>query len=362
MTQLTKIIKNHISEKGPITIAEYMQYCLAHPKYGYYQNQDPIGKSGDFITAPEISQMFGEILGLWLMQVWSDQGRPNKFILAELGPGRGTLMSDIMRTAKLMPEFASGAEIWLVETSPKLQETQKSKLSSYSVNWATDIDQLPQDLPLFLVANEFFDALPIQQFRPTENGWQERLVTLENSKLKFSYARPQQNPHLDEMFPMLSENRVVEVCKLAQNIVSVVARHIEQYGGGALVIDYGSQDGTGDTLQALQQHKFVDSLHSNHGEADLTAHVHFGALKKSTSKTAAFGPVRQGDFLHQLGIGTRAHALINGADQKTIETVSNAYNCLTHPDEMGSLFKVMGIVPKTAPKPPGFDDEHTSNN
>ncbi len=340
MTALSDIIR----ARAPVNIAEYMELCLAHPAHGYYQTRDPFGSDGDFVTAPEISQMFGEMLGLWLMQVWADQGRPARIILAELGPGRGTLMADILRVAKALPEFLEAAEIWLVETSPVLRKKQAEALGD-GVNWVDKIVDLP-DGPLFLIANEFFDALPIQQFRRVDAFWQERMVTAEFAE---TFARPLARPDLDETFPLLSESKLVETSQLSHSIAGEVGQRINRHGGAALFIDYGEWDGVGDTLQAVQKHQAVDAFDHPHGLADLTAHVNFSALANAAGGQTPFAT--QGDFLQRIGINERAQTLAKTAP----DDVAKAHHRLTHTDEMGNLFKVMAILPQTALVAPGFE-------
>ncbi|MHA1127475.1 MAG: class I SAM-dependent methyltransferase [Alphaproteobacteria bacterium] len=357
MTELTNKIKSRIAEAGPISIAEYMHICLNDAEHGYYTTRDPFGPDGDFITAPEVSQMFGEMIGLWLMQVWADQGRPEKFALVELGPGRGTLMADILRTAEVMPSFREAAEVWLVETSPAMRRKQAATMIMEGTpNWVNTVEDLPE-LPIFLIANEFFDALPIHQFGPTDAGWQERLIDVVDGKLAYTSSRPTPNADLDEFFTGLPENLFAEVSYVAENIAATLGDHIAKHGGAALVIDYGEWDGAGDTLQAVQNHDPVNELDHPHGQADVTAHVNFAALARAAGAARTEGLSPQGTFLQRIGINQRAQTLAGGAEKSIVEEIGSAHNRLTHPDEMGNLFKVMGIVHKDAPNAPGFEDE-----
>ncbi len=356
MTELTEILKSRIAESGPISVADYMHNCLTHPEHGYYTNRDPFGPDGDFVTAPEVSQMFGEMVALWLMQTWADQGRPEKFALVELGPGRGTLMADILRTAEALPSFLEAAEVWLVETSPAMRRKQAATLIMEATpNWANSVDELP-DLPIFLVANEFFDALPVHQFRPTDAGWQERLIEVGADGLAYTYGRPTPNTDLDEFFTGLPENLFAEVSYAGENIAATIGDHIAKHGGVALIIDYGDWDGAGDTVQAVQNHDSVDELNHAHGEADVTAHVNFAALARAAGAARTEGLAPQGTFLERVGINQRAQALAGNADEKIVEEIASAHHRLTHPDEMGTLFKVMAVVNKDAPHAPGFED------
>jgi len=356
MTELTDIIKSRIAEAGPISVGEYMHVCLGHPEHGYYTNRDPFGPDGDFVTAPEVSQMFGEMVALWLMQTWVDQGRPERFILAELGPGRGTLMADMLRTAETLPDFRAAAEVWLVENSPAMRRKQSAVLMGQDPHWAFHVDELP-DAPLFLVANEFFDALPMHQFRKNDSGWQERLITVKDNKLEFTHSRPAQNSDLDEFFPMLPEHLYAEVSFQSEEVAAKIGDRIATRGGAAFIIDYGDWDGAGDSLQAVQKHEHIDALDHPHGDADVTAHVNFAALARAAGAARTEGCVPQGPFLKRIGIDTRAEMLTNATDIDDVaEEIAAALHRLTDASEMGTLFKVMGLVHRDAPTAPGFED------
>ncbi len=350
MTKLTEILLGQIERSGPITIAEYMTQCLLHPKYGYYTTQRPIGAGGDFITSPEISQMYGEMLGLCLAQNWIDQGQPSRFTLAELGPGRGVLMADILRTTKAISGFHQAAEIILVEASPELQAVQAKTLDDYDVTWVNTVTALPEQ-PLFLVANEFFDCLPIRQYSRTEHGWQEHMIGAKNGALGFILAA--QTP--TSVFADAPLGTILELCPSAVAIISDIARIIGAFGGAALVIDYGDENPVGDSFQAVKHHTKADPL-LNCGASDLTAHVNFKSLSDAASKFAQVSKVTaQGVFLERLGITPRAQSLAAGLDGDALENHITAHRRLTHPDEMGHLFKVLAISPKGAPQPMGFD-------
>ncbi|WP_424933834.1 class I SAM-dependent methyltransferase [Amaricoccus macauensis] len=352
---LERLIRNRISEIGPISVAEYMSWCLAHPEHGYYMAPGRIGAAGDFTTAPEISQMFGEMIGLWLAQVWHDHGRPAPFVLAELGPGRGTLMRDILRAATALPGFLEAAEIWLVETSTGLRDVQRETLAGHAVHWAERVEVLP-DAPLFLVANEFFDALPIRQYSRTGDFWAERKVRLEADKsLGFQWARPVANPDLDRSFVAAPDGVIVEVNPLGEHVAGWIGKRIAERGGAALFIDYGAWDGTGDTLQALRQHASYDPLDAP-GEADVTAHVRFRALAEAARPARAVGTVPQGVFLERLGITARAQVLARGLKGEALTNHVAAHRRLTHPEEMGNLFQVLALTGEGAPPLPGFDE------
>ena len=322
-----------------------MALALGHPEHGYYTTRDPFGAAGDFVTAPEVSQMFGELLGLWLAQVWADQGGP-PFVLAELGPGRGTLMRDALRAAARQPGFTAAARLWLVETSPALRATQAALLPE--ARWAARVEDLPEG-PLFLLANEFLDALPIRQFQRVESLWREREVGPDG----FRWRAPHPDAALDARFPLLPDGAIAEVSPEAEAAAAHLGARIARDGGAALIVDYGAWDGAGDTLQAVAGHAFADPLAAP-GEADLTAHVRFRALAAAARPARAFGPAGQGAFLERLGITARAAVLARGRPAAVQAAVAAAHRRLTHPDEMGTLFQALALLPREAPVPPGF--------
>ena len=352
MTALADLLLRRIHISGPITIAEYMADCLLHPRHGYYTTRPPFGTEGDFITAPEISQIFGEVLGLCLAQAWQDQGAPAAFVLAELGPGRGTLMADLLRATRGVPGFHAAAQVVLIEASPALRARQKASLAPYPVHWADSIDALPE-APLVLLANEFFDALPIRQFQRHAEGWQERLVGAQGGGLAFGLSAPTRIAALEHRLADTNPGDIVETCAPAQAIVAGLAARIDHYGGAALLIDYGDWRSRGDTLQALRHHAFADPL-ADPGEADLTAHVDFEALAQAAAPCSATGPVPQGMLLERLGITARAQTLAGRMTGAALTAHIAAHRRLTHPAEMGQLFKALALHPRSAPPPPGF--------
>lgn len=344
MTALAKQIAGRIQAHGPMTLAEYMQLCLLHPDHGYYATRDPFGSAGDFITAPEISQMFGELIGLALAQSWMDQGCPAPFTLAEIGPGRGTLMADMRRALRMVPAMLDGADTVLVEASAHLRALQ-----SRAVGQARHLDDcagLPQG-PLFVVANEFFDALPIRQYQRVEGGWAERMVTLRDGVLAFALGPVQNLPRRGDI------GEIYEDCPALPGIVAQLAGRIARHGGAAIVIDYGNWDGRGDSFQAVRQHEPEDPF-ANPGQADLTAHVDFAAIAAAAvqSGAAASAMVTQGEWLLSLGAAQRADALARAGD----DGAHAALKRLTDAQEMGHLFKAIAIWPKDAPPVPGFVD------
>lgn len=338
-----------ISQTGPITLADYMSTCLMHPQLGYYTTRDPFGRSGDFITAPEVSQMFGELVGLALAQAWIDQGSPNRFVLAELGPGRGTLMSDILRATARVPGFAAAAEVHLVEASARLRQDQSNRIPS-----ATHHDDITTlgEAPVYLVANEFFDALPIRQFTRAEGGWQETMVGLVEGDLALGRSQAAPIAQLDHRLEDTPIGGIVEMCPAAQPIAAEIGRRIAEHGGAALIIDYGGWRSSGDTFQAVSDNSYTDPL-AEPGMADLTAHVDFEAIAKAASPAAHADLTPQGHFLERLGITGRARQLAQNLTGSDLEQHIAAHRRLTHPDAMGNLFQVLALHPTGMPPPPG---------
>jgi NADH dehydrogenase [ubiquinone] 1 alpha subcomplex assembly factor 7 len=353
VTPLADLLARQIAATGPITLADFMVACLTHPAHGYYMARDPLGAAGDFTTAPEISQMFGEVVGLALAQAWIDQGRPAPFTLAELGPGRGTLMADALRATAIVPGFLAAARLWLVEASPALRTRQAATLARHAPRWADGADALPE-APLFLIANEFFDALPVRQFRRGPEGWHERMVTLDaQGALAFALGPP--GPVPDPPPTAALPGTVIERRPAARPVMTALAGRIARHGGAALIVDYGAWGGTGDTLQAVRGHAPADPL-AEPGLADLTAHVDFAALARDARAAgAAVAPLTpQGVFLERLGIADRARALAHGLTGAARAAHVAAHRRLTHPDGMGMLFQVLGVVSPGAPTLPGF--------
>ena len=357
MNALAQRVAKLIATEGPLSIAQFMMLCLHDPGGGAYAARDPIGR--DFVTAPEISQTFGELCGLWVVQTWHDQGRPDRPRLVELGPGRGTLMADALRAVMAVaPEFLADGEVALVEASPVLQAMQREKLKTVAadISWCERFDDSLTDRPLFLLANEFFDCLPLRQFVKTERGWCERMVTLESGELAFALAPQPANPSLIPSSRADAPNGgVYEVSSSALALVEEIARIISLRGGGALIVDYGyDAPSFGETLQAVAGHKFAEVL-AEPGMSDLSAHVDFLALAQAARAggASAYGPIGQGDFLTDLGIGPRAERLM-AANPKEAPAIAAAVDRLVNPQKMGTLFKALALTPKIAPPPPGF--------
>lgn len=353
-TPLAKLLQRRIRVGGPVTLADYMAECLLHPKYGYYATRDPLGAAGDFTTAPEVSQMFGELIGLCLAQSWIDQGAPSRFVLAEAGPGRGTLMADIWRATRAVPGFQDAAQVHLIEASETLRAIQAGKLAGLPVFWHPGFGDLPDDAPLWLVANEFFDALPIRQFQRTSAGWCERVVGLHGERLTLGLAAPAPQPQLAHRLSETAQGDIVETCAAAAPVMAEIARRIAKKGGAAVIVDYGGWGGQGDTFQAVRGHAYTDPL-TGPGQADLTAHVDFRALARASLPLKHSGLTPQGVLLSRLGIGQRAKRLAQGLRGAALENHITATHRLTDRAEMGNLFKALALVAPDAPLPPGFD-------
>jgi NADH dehydrogenase [ubiquinone] 1 alpha subcomplex assembly factor 7 len=351
-------IRKLIALEGPIPVERYMALALGHPQHGYYMTRDPLGAAGDFTTAPEISQMFGELIGLWAAQCWLDLGQPTPVRLVECGPGRGTMMADALRAAKAAPGFLDALQIELVETSPVLKAAQMLKLGGCGapVAWRSRIDEISEGEPLIILGNEFLDALPIRQYMRKNGQWHERLVGLAGDALAIGLRRDPE-PAITQQGP---EGAVIEVAIAAQAFIRDLALRLKADSGTALFLDYGhTKSGFGDTLQAMRSHAFVDPLASP-GESDLTAHVDFEALGKAARDAglAVHGPMEQGAFLQALGLEARTEQLIGHArkpEQK--EDIRSAERRLTDRSRtgMGRLFKVVAFAAPGQPVPPGFE-------
>lgn len=317
---------------GPISVADYMTLCLHDPDDGYYATAPRLGETGDFVTAPLISQMFGELLGLWAAEVWERLGAPPRARLVELGPGDGTMMRDVLRAAKAAPAFLAACEIWLVETSAPLSARQGAALEGYGVQWASSVAELPTDAPIIILANEFLDCLPIAQMVFVEGAWVERRVGVDaEGDLAFVPG------HKGEDGLAIHEH-----CVALAETTRAVAGLIGAAGGAALFIDYGRDTpGYGDTLQALRGHRNEHPLH-HPGADDLTAHVDFPALTAAAQSAGleATAILKQGDFLQRLGIKARAVALAHARPDKS-DQIERQLQRLIAPDKMGDLFKVV---------------------
>jgi len=366
MTELSPLkseIVRLIKTVGPMPVWRFMAMCLTHPEHGYYVARDPLGREGDFTTAPEVSQMFGELLGLWAASVWKAMGSPAQLRLIELGPGRGTMMVDALRALRVLPPLYQSLSIHLLEINPVLRDKQKSALSAVrNVAWHEDIDDVPPG-PTIILANEYFDVLPIHQMVKRETGWHERTVELDaDGDLVFG-AAAEPMPRFEVLLPPLV--RAAPVGAVFEwrpdTEIMKIATRVREQGGAALIIDYGHlRSDAGDTFQAIARHSFVEPL-KNPGEADITAHVDFQALARAAEDLGAYvhGPVPQGDFLKRLGIEARAARLMAKAAPETAEDISSALQRLIEGGRggMGSLFKVLAISEPRLRELVGFIDE-----
>jgi NADH dehydrogenase [ubiquinone] 1 alpha subcomplex assembly factor 7 len=346
---LQERLRREIAESGPMSVARFMTACLHDPKTGYYATRPGIGR--DFITAPEVSQMFGELVGLWCAQTWMDLGAPARFSLIEFGPGRGTLMADALRACRIVPGFVDAADIVLVESSPKLRDVQRQALAPQRVRWASGLQEIEPG-PTIMIGNEFLDCLPIRQFVRAADGWRERLVGVDGERLVFGLG-----PRLSAGAPDLdaAEGAIFETSPAAALFADAVAERLEQAPGRALFVDYGADAPSfGDTLQALRDGEKIDPLAAP-GESDLTAHVQFPSLCARIARRGlhAAGPMQQGAWLEELGLGARAAALSRARPDKA-DDIAAALRRLTHADEMGHLFKAICWSSAGLPPPAGF--------
>jgi len=358
MTALGDEIAMIIAHDGPMTLERYMSLALCHPRYGYYMTRDPFGSAGDFITAPEISQMFGELVGLWITEAWRAAGSPGHAHLVELGPGRGTLMADVLRVGQVSSPFLESIDIHLIEASSILEAVQRRTLaqSPRPIHWSGDFSHIPRG-PVFVIANEFFDALPVRHFIKGPRGWSERLVGLDQRGALMFGSSSEVEPDLNVP---AERGAVIEVGAIGQRLMVEIADRIVAEGGAMLVVDYGYlETSLGETLQAVKRHAYVNPL-AEPGEADLTTHVDFAALGRAAKSSGAktLGPVTQGAFLRQLGVVQRAEALSRRATPEQRADLAAALHRLAGTGNarqtMATLFKAMAVTHPDMYDLPGF--------
>ena len=340
-----------IAAGGPISVAQYMNACLHDPDFGYYATHPAIGEAGDFITAPMVSQMFGELIGVWAAASWELMGQPQAMRLVEMGPGDGTLMGDILKTIRHAPGLLEAADVWLVETSGPLRALQADRLGD-RVRWAASLEEVPAGAPLLLVANELLDCLPARQFVRTPVGWAEQVVGLDaDGELAFGLA----STPVAGLLPDATAGQVFEQSPAQAALGAQLGARVAADGGAALLIDYGrGEPGFGDTLQALRRHEKVDPL-DRPGEADLTVHADFPAVMAAARAEGAEAAIlTQADFLARMGIGARAEALVRAAPART-GVIGRQLTRLIASDEMGELFKVCAIHSPDW-TPPAFEE------
>ncbi len=348
MTPLDQIIRDEIRLTGPMDLAHYMTLCLGHPQHGYYMTRDPFGEAGDFTTAPEVSQLFGEMIGAWLADTWMTLGAPQCFHLIEAGPGRGTLMDDILRVTKRVHGFHAGMSVHLLEMSPVLKEKQRVTLADYAVQWHESLATIPDDAPVLFVANEFLDALPVHHLQFDQGEWMQRAVGIEaDNSLHIGLKKAE--PALVSSYATLSnppgQGDILEISPAVDGFCRELAFRLTKQGGAGLFIDYGyPHTAYGQTIQALHKHQPVSIFHQP-GESDITAHVNF---ERAADQLRAMGlhasPLReQGAFLKTLGIETRLGRLLGHADADQAKDLQSGFEMLTADDQMGRLFKVLGF-------------------
>lgn len=364
MTALQDHLIRRIEIEGSLSVADYMAECLGNPEHGYYSTRDPFGVSGDFTTAPEISQIYGELIGLWCAVTWQQMGSPAAVRLVELGPGRGTMMADMLRSIEGVPEFRDALSICLVETSSSLREKQRVSLlgSKTPMQWVSNFSDVPPtpNMPMIVIASEFFDALPIHQFVRVTQGWSERQIIFDEANGSFAFSASAPNFAYYKLIPekhhQAPVGSVVEFAPLASSIMTAIAHTIANNAGAALVIDYGhGESDIGETLQAAKDHQFHDVL-TDPGHADLTAHVDFSRLGQAAREAGAetFGPVEQGDFLTRIGIEARRDSLIAANSDRAV-SIREGTDRLTDREKMGRLFKCLAIAAPGALHPAGFE-------
>ena len=361
-------IRARIARDGPIPVAEFMALCLYDPEHGYYSRRLPFGAAGDFVTAPEISQMFGEMVAVWAVNAWDVIGRPNPFALIECGPGRGTLMKDVLRASRSMAGFRNAMRVHLVETSAGLRQLQREMLGATSharsggggdevpLQWHAGISEVPA-IPSIIVANEFFDALPVRQAVRRRGGWHERMVTADAGGALTFIAAPA--PLSDPPLTLPEEAPLGAIYEWRPPEAAAAIAGRAAAGGAALVIDYGHvRSAPGDTFQAVQCHRYADPLASP-GLSDITAHVDFEALSRAAQGAGArvHGPVEQGTFLQRMGIEARAARLKANASQAKGPGIAADLIRLIgrRPGEMGTLFKAIAFSAPQVEHLPGFE-------
>ena len=361
---LGQIITDMITADGPMPVDRYMALALGHEAHGYYMGRDPFGRAGDFITAPEVSQMFGELIGIWCAAGWQMMDAPAQWNLIELGPGRGTLLSDLVRACSVMPGLRDGMKVHLIDTSPALKTMQAETLKRAGVeaSWHDRLEDVPDGQSL-IIANEFFDALPVVQLQKQSGHWHERVVGLDREKkLVFGLASDPISPALVPSWAAgVEDGEIIEISPARDAVAREIGRRITEDKGAALIVDYGHvRSAVGDTMQAVRKHQFAPVL-AQPGDADITSHVDFEALTNAVTANGAkaYGPVTQGDFLIKMGLKEREEMLRARADARQRIRLSKAAQRLVSGNQMGQLFKVLAVIHPDMPKPAPFNVEAT---
>jgi NADH dehydrogenase [ubiquinone] 1 alpha subcomplex assembly factor 7 len=361
-TLLSARLKERIARHGPISVVDYMEACLADKHAGYYPSRQPIGADEDFITAPEVSQIFGELIGLWAIAVWQSMGMPKPVVVAELGPGRGTLMADALRAWRSVPAFGDSVTVALIETSPVLREVQRTALhgAEIPIRWHDRLEAAAPG-PLIVVANEFLDALPVRQLIWRGHVWHERCVRIAaTGNLAFGDGAPVENEGLRRLAGALDvpDGSVLEIRPGVPALMVALEGRAKTDPLAVLFIDYGHEETScGDTLQAVSRHRYADPL-SAPGDADLTAHVDFAALRDSARAhgLVPYGPMPQGPFLLRLGLEARRDRLCANATEAQRQDIAAGVTRLLDPTAMGVLFKAMAVTSQGLAPPPPFGE------
>eukprot|EP00794_Sanderia_malayensis_P020207 gene20207-22183_t len=365
-------LQRRIQISGPLTVAAYMKEALTNPIWGYYMKKDVFGPSGDFITSPEIHQMFGEMVGVWLLNEWLQAKKPPKVHLVELGPGRGTLMADILRVFDQFKLIKSSLSVHLVEVSSKMRSMQSNLICDNStptngdetreskfgvpVSWHNDIMDIPEGFTLYL-AHEFFDALPVHLFKKMDHGWREILVDADSSGLRFVLA-PGKSV-VAGLIPKHTTLDVYEICPDSGVIAERMSKRIANNGGSSLIIDYGYDNASSNSLRSFRNHELENDILKNPGLADITANVDFSFLKRSAGcKVQKYGPITQAEFLRAMGIDTRYQALLRNANEKQSKDLTSAYDLLLSENKMGQVFKVLAMNQNGSITPAAFENQN----
>ena len=357
MENLEQILKKRISNFGPISISDFILEANLNSKFGYYNNNLPFGEKKDYVTSPEISQMFGELLALWSIDCWEKMGQPKKFSLVELGPGSGILMKDFLRVIKLNSKFVEKCnQIFLLEVSPFLKKVQKNNLKKINnkllkkIKWIKNLDEIPE-LPFILIANEFFDALPIKQIQLTKTGWRERMVNY-NKKKEFFFFSYSNNPTILENFlPRTSKReKIGSIYEIPFNMIIFLENlfnKLKKKGGTCLIIDYAKNKHFGNSLKSIKKQEIINPLNMI-GKSDISTHVNFDLVKKISKKfnLISSGPTNQRNFLIKLGILLRVEILMRNANSKQKKMLKNGLNFLINKNKMGKIFNVISISNK----------------
>lgn len=362
-------LQRRIQIAGPLSVAAYMKEALTNPIWGYYMKKDVFGASGDFTTSPEISQMFGEMVGVWFLNEWIQAKQPEQVNLVELGPGRGTLMADILRVFDKFKAIKTGLSVHLIEVSEEMKRMQRNKLCDVSsqekecetavskcgvqISWHSDIKDTPKGHTFYL-AHEFLDALPVHLFKRNKHGWREVLVDADRSSLQYALA-PGKSTLAELFIPKSTKLDEYEVCPDAGVIVEHMSNTLAAYGGSSLIVDYGNDSCGGHSLRSFRNHKIEEDILKDPGSGDITANVDFSFLKRSTkNKVDVFGPVTQAEFLKRMGIETRYQILLKNANDKQASHLKSAYEYLMSEEKMGHKFKVMSLKQTGSERPAAF--------